>query len=142
MRILRILPALPLLVALCDCQKKKEDCPSICLGEPSKPTTTLPLGIDVSSSTGWDSVEVEVFAGKTVEGGSRIGRWILKDGSGSIPGFSLAEGDYSGRATYRRTGDTLEKFDGGSVSWSAKRDECDCTVGWSANGDRLNLKAR
>lgn len=124
-------------LALSACQS--EECKNKSCGvEPSRPGDPLTVNLQVSPAYGWDSVFVELHSGGAVESGSLLRKWTLKGGETPLS-VTVGEGEYSGKATYMRTGDTLDVYDADKASWDSNEDECGCVTGWSRNTGNLDL---
>jgi len=98
----------------------------------------LTVSIQVSSTYNWDSIFVELHSGDEVESGRLLQSWTLKEGLTPLS-VQVGDGKYSAKATYMRTGDTLEVFDSDNASWDSNTDECDCVTGWTRNNGKLDL---
>ena len=128
------------LLALAGCEK--DGCKDkICTNEPSRPDELLSANLQISNSSAWDSVVVEIHSGDRVETGALLHKETLKSGK-SRTGISVGQGDDSAKATYMKTGDTLEVYDADDASWDSKTDDCDCVTGWSRNSAVLDLQAK
>ncbi|MBK8802614.1 MAG: hypothetical protein IPN71_11280 [Fibrobacteres bacterium] len=128
------------LLALAGCEK--EECKDkICTNEPDRPSDLLSATFQVSSPFSWDSVVVEIHSGSHVETGGLIHKWTLKGGQ-TPSGIALGEGTYSAKATYMKTGDTLDVYDADDASWDSNKDDCGCITGWSRNSASLDLQAK
>lgn len=127
-------------LALTGCQS--EECKDkTCPREPDRPSDQLSASIQCSSPAGWDSVVVELHSGDRVETGALLHKWTLKAGA-STPAMAVGEGHYSAKATYMRTGDTLDVYDSDDASWDSNKDECGCITGWSRNAAKLDVTAQ
>lgn len=141
MRILnRFLPTGAILcLSLASCQS--EECKDkICTNEPNRPSAALAASFHYSGASGWDSVVIELHSGTRVETGPLLNKWTLK-GNAPSPVMDVGEGEYSAKATYMRTGDTLEVYDTDDAKWDSNKDECGCITGWSTGTATLDLMA-
>lgn len=127
------------LLALAGCEK--EECKDkICTNEPARPDELLSANFQISNSSVWDSVVVEIHYGASVESGGQLHRWTLKGGQ-TQSGIAVKQGTYSAKATYMKTGDTLYVYDADDASWDSNEDECGCVTGWSRTSAELELYA-
>lgn len=87
----------------------------------------------------YDSVQVRLYEGRSVESGHLLKWQTLKPADGKTLSWSEPEGSYSAKAIYWKGKISVETIDGTSISVS-KNDHCTCYTLDVSNGS-LDLVA-
>ena len=90
-----------------------------------KDATSGSLKIELGAPVAYDSVQVRVYEGGSVESGKLFKCLTLTSSSGKSLSYGEEEGSYSARAIYWKGGVSVEAIDGGSISVS-RNDHCTC----------------
>lgn len=107
----------------------------LCDARQSEPAGRVVVWID--DPAGYDSVRVEIFAGKTIESGRLLASTKAVAGSGAIT-LPATNGDFAVVARYHRGIRSLDAIDGGALQ-SAKNNGCTC---YTLEPGTLSLDAR
>lgn len=83
------------------------------------------LALSLGAPVAYDSVQVRLYEGSSVENGHLLKWRTLKPSDGEKLSWSEPEGSYSAQAIYWKGKISVEAIDGGSISVS-KHDHCTC----------------